>query len=276
MKKIIYSVIIFIVCSTLIGCSNQNQASKYNAGQAGIEKGKEDLADVGSKSTDSNISNAGPGNKSGQLSSNDTIPVTEKESIILDVPIIKQNPELKYGCEVTSLAMVLTHAGIKTDKLKLADELPKDGDPVKKNESGDIIRWGNPDHGFVGDITGQSAGYAVYAGPLEKLMNQYMQNRTVNLTRKSFDEVLAQVKKGRPVILWTTGDYKVPDRWESWKHGNEKINTPLDLHAVVLVGFDNEHLYINDPLTGKKEHKTKKDSFLESWKALGQQALSYN
>lgn len=203
-------------------------------------------------------------------------PVSQQEKVILDIPIIRQNPELKYGCEVTSLAMVLTHAGIKTDKMELARELPKDGDPVQKNESGDITRWGNPNHGFVGDITGKNAGYAVYAKPLEKLMNRYLPNRTVNLTRKPFDQVLSQLQKEKPVIVWTTGDYKLPDRWESWKHGKEKITTPLDLHAVVLVGFDHEHLYINDPLTGKKAFKTNKNSFLQSWKALGYQALSYN
>jgi uncharacterized protein YvpB len=48
------------------------------------------------------------------------------------------------------------------------------------------------------------------------------------------------------------------------------------LHAVVLVGFDNDHVYVNDPLTGKKSHKTEKNSFIESWVTLGQQALSYN
>lgn len=271
MKKL-RSIFVFFVCFALIGCSNQNQTPKWNAQQEGIyvqQETKEETKNEEGKSL------AYGGRDQSSLSGTRT-PDTEKDKIILDIPIVKQNPELKYGCEVTSLAMVLKYAGVNTDKLKLADELPKDNDPVQKTESGNITRWGNPDHGFVGDITGKSAGYAVYAGPLEKLMKQYLKNRTVNLTRKSFDEVLAQIKNGKPVILWTTGDYKVPDRWESWKHGNEEINTPLDLHAVVLVGFDKDHLYINDPLTGEKAKKTKKDSFLESWKALGQQALSYN
>jgi uncharacterized protein YvpB len=201
---------------------------------------------------------------------------TPEQPVLLDVPLIEQNPELKYGCEVTSLAMVLNYAGIETDKMKLADELPKDTDPLTKTESGDITHWGNPDHGFVGDITGKTAGYAVYAGPLETLMNHYLQNRTMNLSGKTFDDILAHVKKGKPVILWTTGDYKLPDRWESWRHGNEQINTPLDLHAVVLVGFDNDNVYFNDPLSGKKAHKINIHSFLESWNALGQQALSYS
>lgn len=237
---------------------------------------KEDQKYLDTQSSQSEMKDTEVEHNNNQPSPSSIVSDTMNETVLLDIPLIKQNPELKYGCEVTSLAMVLKHAGIETDKMKLANELPKDDDPVKKTQSGDITRWGNPDHGFVGDITGKSAGYAVYVGPLEKLMNQYLKNQSINLTRRSFDEVLGQIKKGKPVILWTTGDYKAPDRWESWKHGNEEIKTPLDLHAVVLVGFDKEHLYINDPLTGKKAQKTKKDSFLESWNALGQQALSYN
>jgi uncharacterized protein YvpB len=256
--------LVFFLFLTTPGCSNQNPTQNEHQ-----------TTEINDNQEQSIIHNATGSNS---VLPSPIHPTSEAapEMIILDIPLIKQNPELKYGCEVTSLAMVLNHAGIETNKLTLADELPKDEDPVQKTKSGDITNWGNPDHGFVGDITGKSAGYAVYAGPLEILMKKYLQDRSVNLTRKPFEEVLAQIKKGKPVILWTTGDYKLPDRWESWTHGNEQINTPLDLHAVVLVGYDKDHLYINDPLTGKKAQITKKDSFLESWTALGQQALSYN
>ncbi|MEB3101675.1 C39 family peptidase [Ferviditalea candida] len=194
---------------------------------------------------------------------------------LLDVPLIAQNPELKYGCEVTSLTMLIRYAGIKADKMKLYREVPKDLDPVKKSKSGDITHWGNPRHGFVGDMTGRRMGYAVYDKPLEKLLRRYLGNRTLNLTGQPFDRLLDQVKSGRPVVVWTTGDYKLPDRWESWMHGNERIRTPLDLHAVVLVGYDANHVYLNDPLSVKKNVRVKKSTFIQSWRALGKQALSY-
>ncbi|RLQ91800.1 C39 family peptidase [Falsibacillus albus] len=199
-----------------------------------------------------------------------------KERVLLDVPLIKQNPELKFGCEVTSLAMVLQSAGFNVDKMTLAHQIAKDPDPVVKSRSGDIVKWGNPDHGFVGDITGRSMGYAVSAGPTEKLMKKYLPKRTVNLTGKPFDELLNQLGRGKPVLVWTTGDYKLPDRLESWKHGSETIKAPLDLHAVVLVGYDPQNVYVNDPLSGRKAHKVNKRVFLGSWKALRKQALSYN
>lgn len=197
------------------------------------------------------------------------------DNVMLDVPIISQNPELKFGCEVTSLAMLLRHAGIPADKMKLANELPKDKDPVAKTKNGDITHWGNPDHGFVGDITGRNKGYAVYVKPLEALMKQYLPDRTVNLTGSTFDEVITKLREGKPVVVWTTGDYKLPDRWESWKHGQEEIRTPLDLHAVVLVGFNADHVFVNDPLSGKKAQKVNKQTFIDTWVTMGKQALTY-
>ncbi|PGZ96623.1 peptidase C39 [Bacillus pseudomycoides] len=199
----------------------------------------------------------------------------KQEKVILDVPLIPQKPELKFGCEVTSLAMVLQHAGVKVNKMQLANHIKKDNDPSSVGKDGDILEWGDPKEGFVGDITGKTMGFAVYVEPLQELMEQYLPNRTVNLTEKSFDDVLTQVNMGKPVVVWTTGDYKLPDKWASWKHGNEDIIAPLDLHVVVLVGFENGYVYINDPLTEKKALKVNKETFIQSWNALGKQALSY-
>ncbi|WP_114746885.1 C39 family peptidase [Falsibacillus pallidus] len=203
-------------------------------------------------------------------------PVTIKpEKKILDVPIIAQNPELKYGCEVTSLAMLLQDAGVKAGKMELAQKVAKDPDPVVKSRNGDIIKWGDPSKGFVGDMTGRHMGYAVYDQPLENLMNEYLPGRTVNLTGQPFDRLLEQIQNGKPVIVWTTGDFRLPDRWESWSHGAKKIRTPLDLHVVVLVGYDADSVYLNDPLSGKKAVKVNKARFIASWKALGERAVSY-
>lgn len=188
--------------------------------------------------------------------------------------MINQNPELKYGCEVTSLAMMLRFAGVKTDKMELYRSIKKDQDPILKSK-GDIIRWGDPADGFVGDMTGKNAGYAVFDRPIAELVNQHLPGRAVNLTNKSFDTVLNHLSKGYPVVVWTTGDYRLPDRWESWRHGKEVIKTPLDLHAVVLVGYDSQNVYLNDPLSVKKQVKVSKDRFIASWEALKCRAVSY-
>ncbi len=252
--------ILYILFSILTGCSTQHPP---------IEKQQFDVSDKGSKPIE-NVNY-----RTSQTDSSQPSAPSIKHKIILDVPLIPQKPELKYGCEVTSLAMVLQYAGLKVNKIQLANSVKKDPTPILIGKNGDIIQWGDPQKGFVGDITGKRKGYAVYARPLQELMEHYLPNRTVNLTGKTFDDVLAQIKIGRPVVVWTTGDYKLPDRWESWKHGNKQIKTPLDLHAVVLIGFEDGYVYIHDPLTAKKAHKVNKKTFIQSWEALGKQALSY-
>ncbi|MDQ1003909.1 uncharacterized protein YvpB [Neobacillus niacini] len=199
----------------------------------------------------------------------------KKDSIMLDVVLIKQNPELKYGCEVTSLAMVLNHAGVNTDKMDLYRSIQKDPDPIKRGTNGDILNWGNPADGFVGDMTGRQAGYAVFDKPMEALVNQKLPGRAINLTNQPFERLLEHISAGYPVVVWTTGDYRLPDRWESWNHGQQVIKTPLDLHAVVLVGYDANNVYLNDPLSGKKQVRVGKNQFIESWKALQSRAISY-
>lgn len=199
----------------------------------------------------------------------------KKDSALLDVNLIKQNPELKYGCEVTSLAMMLNYAGVKTNKMELYRLITKDPDPLIKSTKGDILRWGNPADGFVGDMTGKEPGYAAFDKPMIDLINKKLPGRAVNLTNKPFERVLAHVSSGYPVVIWTTGDYRPPDRPEGWYHGKEFIKTPLDLHVVVLVGYDAKYVYLNDPLSGRKQVKVEKQRFISSWKALKSRAVSY-
>lgn len=199
----------------------------------------------------------------------------KKDSIMLDVVLIKQNPELKYGCEVTSLAMVLNYAGIKINKMELYSAIQKDPDPIVRSSSGDILKWGNPNDGFVGDMTGRTAGYAVYDRPLVQLINHYLPGRAVNLSNQPFENILEHVSAGVPVVVWTTGDYRNPNSFESWYHGQQLIKVTLDLHAVVLVGYDQNNVYLNDPLSGGKQVRVGKEQFITSWKGLNCRAVSY-
>ncbi|PFK47011.1 peptidase C39 [Bacillus cereus] len=257
MKRLL---ILYVLFSILTGCSTKQSPVKKHESNVGHEDIELTKNTKNPTSQNEPLQSPAP---------------SVQEKVILDVPLISQKPELKYGCEVTSLAMVLQYAGIKVNKMQLANSIKKDNTPLSMNKNGDIIQWGDPKEGFVGDITGKTKGYAVYIQPLQELMERYLPNRTVNLTGKTFNDVLAQIKMDKPVVVWTTGDYKVPDRWESWKHGNKQITAPLDLHAVVLIGFEDGYLYINDPLSGKKAHKVKQEPFIQSWDALGKQALSY-
>jgi uncharacterized protein YvpB len=262
----------------LLGCSNFNETNetisvkdknylqKYEQSPQAVNNEKDNISpiEVAEKSINQPI-------KGTPVNIN-----PKKKSAMLNVVLINQNPELKFGCEVTSLTMMLNYAGIKTNKMELYRSIQKETDPIIRTSRGDILRWGNPDYGYVGDMTGRRAGTTVFDKPMISLINQKLPGRAVNLTNQPFERILEHVSAGYPVVVWTTLDYGLPKRWETWNHGQQVVRVPLDLHAVVLVGYDENYVYINDPLSVKKQVRIGKERFISSWKSLSSRAVSYN
>lgn len=197
------------------------------------------------------------------------------KKVLLDVPIISQKPELKNGCEITSLTMLLKYAGVEVDKMTLAQQIKKDKTPLLHDEKGNIKQWGNPNDGFVGDITGKNDGFAVYPKPMLELMEQYIPRRSIDLTKQPFESLLQSIDQGNPIVVWVTIRFKAPKEYKEWEKNGNKIKATFDEHAVLLVGYDKKYCYINNPFNGKKNQKIKKDTFIKIWNTMGNLAISY-
>ncbi|MCZ8511371.1 C39 family peptidase [Paenibacillus filicis] len=193
--------------------------------------------------------------------------------VLLDAPAIRQHPELRSGCEVTSLAMLLQFYNVDKSKMELASELKRDTTPIRWNGDGSIASWGNPNLGFVGDIYGNSKGFGIYHTALFELLHRYAPS-AVDLTDKPFDVLEKQLKKGIPSVVWTTINFQVPEEWVVWDTSVGPIRTTFMEHAVLLVGYDEENVYVNDPNTGRSKVKIPKNQFIPTWEAMGRQALS--
>jgi len=188
----------------------------------------------------------------------------------LDAPHISQLPELERGCEVTTLAMLLQHAGKEVGKMELSKEIARV--PFEK----DGMR-GHPGEGFVGNMkTMDKPGLGVYHGPVAELGEAYLPGKILDLTGEGFNEVEKHVKDGRPVWVLVPSTFAVvPDKhWETWntKKGKEKIT--YKWHSVLVTGFDDKNVYVNDPLGGKND-KLSKEEFVAGWEQFGQQAITY-
>lgn len=196
---------------------------------------------------------------------------------MIDVLMIKQLPELYNGCEVTSLAMLAAYLNLPYDKLELAALLSKDPTPVQRDKNGKITFWGNPDVGFVGDITGKQIGYAVNNGPIEQLLEEiYGPGRTENLTGLDFKDLQRAVSDDRPVIIWTTANFEPTNQWLEWSsHNGTTVKATFQIHAVLLVGYDDNHVYVNNPLSGTAAENIAIESFIKSWEQLGKQAVTF-
>ncbi|MBH0161743.1 C39 family peptidase [Fictibacillus sp. 26RED30] len=185
-------------------------------------------------------------------------------------------PELDRGCEVTSLAMLLQHAGVEVGKMELAEKIKKENTPYK-NENGTYY-YGNPNDGFVGDIyTFDKMGYGVYHGPAADLAEKYLPGRIEDLSGSSFDDVLGKIKNGKPVWVIINADFRaLPEsEFRTWNTPSGKVEITWKEHSVVITGYDREHVYVNDPLSKEKNRKLSLTEFREAWTQMGSQAITY-
>jgi uncharacterized protein YvpB len=197
-----------------------------------------------------------------------------RTSIHLDVPLILQKPELYNGCEITSVAMLLAFAGQKVNKVELASKMPKDPTPIRKDTSGKAVFWGNPNVGFVGDVTGKRRGYAIYHQPMHRFLKTYIPS-AIDLTGSPFVSIERKLLSGKPVVAWTSVHYNPPYNWVYWQSPSGTVRATFEEHAVVLTGVDKQFVYLNDPLSAKKHIRIEKTRFIRGWQALGKQAISY-
>jgi uncharacterized protein YvpB len=193
----------------------------------------------------------------------------------LDAPLVLQNPELPAGCEVTSLTMLLQFAGLTKNKMELAAEMPRDETKIILNEDGTPKYWGNPNVGFVGDVSRKGRGFGIYHAGLFPLLKTYIP-KAIDLTEKPFENYEQQIADGIPVLVWTTIDFSVPTSWVNWDTASGPIQTTFAEHVVLLVGYDENSVFINDPRSGEKGFSVDKSKFMDSWIAMGKQGLSYN
>lgn len=196
--------------------------------------------------------------------------------VIIDVPIESQFPELYNGCEAVAVLMMLEKHGLDLDKVEFADQIPRDyTELVTDEETGEILVWGDPDVGFVGDMKGEvGIGSSINPAPLVEFLKSYVDN-PVNLTGSGTDVLEKYIRNERPVVVWVTVDFQDPGEYKDWQTSDgKKIHYSFGEHAMTLVGFDEQNYYLNDPYTGTKNYSVSKERFNEIWTQMGRQALS--
>ncbi|WP_121611359.1 C39 family peptidase [Mesobacillus foraminis] len=205
------------------------------------------------------------------------VPVIKiKDHVKINAPLISQLPELPRGCEVTSLAMLLQHAGVPADKMELAKEIRKN--PAAKKVKHGKIYYGDPNEGFVGNMyTFSKPGLGVYHQPIKELADLYLPDRVLDLTGIPFQELKIHLSDSRPVWVIINTSYKRlnQSQFETWYTPNGEISVTYKEHAVLVTGYDDKYVYFNDPLTGKKNKKAPIRHFEEAWVQMGKQAITY-
>lgn len=199
-----------------------------------------------------------------------------EDKVLIDADVISQLPELPRGCEVTSLAMLLNHAGVNVNKMTLAQKIGKN--PATYKEKDGKIYFGDPNDGFVGNMyTFDDPGLGVYHSPIKRLAEKYLPHRIKDLTGSDFDELKIHLSDGRPVwVIINTNYQKLPDSlFETWNTPSGTIKITYKEHSVLITGYDQQYVYFNDPLTGEKNQKAPIQDFKDAWIQMGSQAITY-
>lgn len=187
--------------------------------------------------------------------------------VLLNVPLLNQMdpPILFNGCEVTSLAMMLNFKGINVTKNQLANRVIKVPLIYSSGE------YGNPNVGFVGNME-IGPGLGVYHRPIFNLAKKYVGDQVEDLTGQPFELLLAHLANGNPIWVITTTTFTPISELETWDTPQGLVHITFKMHSVVITGFDEENIYINNPY-GMKNQKVNRVSFIASWEQMGKQAI---
>ncbi|HDX9707752.1 TPA: C39 family peptidase [Bacillus thuringiensis] len=197
--------------------------------------------------------------------------ITTKTIKPLNVPLILQKPELMRGCEVTSLAMILQFVGVQVDKMELAHKLNQE--PFQKNGLN-----GNMHKGFVGDMyTFDENGLGAYVEPIIELAKKYVSNKKVlNLSHTEPKHLYETIDKGLPVWVLSNAKFKElsDDQFLSWNTDAGVMDVTYQQHSVVITDYDENYVYVNDPLREEKNRRLDREDFEKAWIQMGRQAMA--
>lgn len=193
------------------------------------------------------------------------------------VELIGQNPALPNGCEVTSLAMVLTAAGYPAGHVELYNNHLPQADITEENG---VRHSASPEDAYIGDAAAAPGGWYCFEQPILQAGNSWIAEnggdaRMQILRGTSRESLLAYAAAEIPVICWVTLDYATPNYFldYTWMLPDGSEYTPYsNLHCVVVTGMENGFFRIADPLNGWQF--VKKDVFWQSFAAMGQRAVA--
>lgn len=186
-----------------------------------------------------------------------------------------QNPELPNGCEAASLAALLKYKGVPADKLDLAYGYIPRGD-IEETTDG---RTGpDPELAYAGDPAA-GLGFYCFAQPVAQGANAYLAAqgsalRAADITGVTGQGLLQYLRGGDPVIVWITKDLSAPRTggctWLLADTGETYVPY-VNLHCVVLAGWDGDTCTIADPLQGRR--RVDAAAFLQCFRQMGSRAV---
>jgi uncharacterized protein YvpB len=165
------------------------------------------------------------------------------------------------SCEETATSMALTHQGLHISQDQILGRLGVDNTRAVV-KSGRVVRWGDPDKAFVGNVNGSEDNFTgQQANPtaIMRVLGSYHAQVLAwsepghSAHILSATEIYNYVLAGHPVVAYATWDWKHhPIYYYISEDGNAvPLIAPYNDHVYVVVGVTATQVYIYDPIRGK-------------------------
>lgn len=197
-----------------------------------------------------------------------------ESSKLLKVPYINQQDSLPTGCEMASGAMLLEFYGYDISAEELSDNYLDKGELTVR---GGVLYGPSPYDVFIGDPRSENS-YGCYAPVVVKTLNRVLDGSMVakETTGMQLTE-LAQtfLDTGNPVLIWASMDMAPTTAGTKWviEETGEPFQWIKGEHCLVLVGYDEESYYFNDPYKNHGLISYGKKLVEERFKELGRQSV---
>ena len=195
---------------------------------------------------------------------------------IIDVPYINQRAKYPTGCESVSAVMALNFAGYDITTENFIDNyLPKAAAPYI-DKAGKSLGY-DPTKVFLGSPYSYG-GWGCYFPVIARSINRIIDRQThevKNLYKTPLNELRTYIDNDIPVILWATQGMNKSKKSKTWSllDGEGTFTWVSPNHCLLLVGYDDEGYYFNDPLT-HKNCRYPADIVEKRYNALGKQAIA--
>ena len=169
---------------------------------------------------------------------------------LIEVPCICQYPNLPTGCEAVAATMVLNYYGENITAEKFAGEwLRADSNFYRKNGK---LYGPDPNEVFAGNPFSKNS-YGCFAGPIVTAVNENSTDFSAHIIKgKTLQQLCEEyIENNKPILIWATMGMRGATYGNSWYLCDGTLFTwTAGEHCLVLVGYNEEFYFFNDPMSG--------------------------
>ena len=213
-----------------------------------------------------------------EMTSSDVMELNSKDYSeqykLISVPYISQAGGYPTGCEIVSASMLLQYYEYNVSVDEFIDNYLENS--FLEEVNGDLY-GPNPNEVFVGDPRSVYS-YGCYAPVIVNSLNKILDRKHLakNTTGSEFNELIENyIDREIPVLVWTSINLLPTSAGTQWyiRESGDKFQWINNEHCMVLVGYDEDKYYFNDPYDDNGVVGHDKELVEERFKELGNQSV---